>query len=149
MCYGRTGRHLTVCFILFYLIYALYHPTHPSFRTHVRLHSLVFGSCNIFMSTVSEHLKTHDVDLWAVIPIVMWQDIKVSEGILKSLHPEDSGSLFLRNVGMLPHPYTASQPRRPRDEFSSLWKFSSPSLLDKSCPSRKKNICGRPVARGK
>jgi len=29
-----------------------------------------------------------------------------------SLHPEDGGSLDLRNVGILPQHYTASQPRR-------------------------------------
>jgi hypothetical protein len=37
-------------------------------------------------------------------------------------HPEDGDSTVLRNVGILPQHYTASQPRRPRLESSSLWK---------------------------
>jgi hypothetical protein len=36
-----------------------------------------------------------------------------------SLHPEDGGSLNLRNVGILQHHCTASQVRRPRLESSS------------------------------
>jgi len=34
------------------------------------------------------------------------------------IHPEDEGSKVLRNVGILPQHYTASQTRRPRLEFS-------------------------------
>jgi len=34
------------------------------------------------------------------------------------LHPEDGGSMVLRNVGILPWHYTASHPRRPRLESS-------------------------------
>jgi hypothetical protein len=30
-----------------------------------------------------------------------------------TLHPEDGGSMILRNVGILPHHYKISQPRRP------------------------------------
>jgi hypothetical protein len=37
--------------------------------------------------------------------------------LLHPLHPEDGGSLDLRNVGILPQHYTASQPRRPRLEI--------------------------------
>jgi hypothetical protein len=34
----------------------------------------------------------------------------------QSLHPEDGGSMTVRNVGITPHHYTASEPRRPRHE---------------------------------
>jgi hypothetical protein len=33
---------------------------------------------------------------------------------LNKSHPEDGGSMGLRNVGILPQHYTASQPRRPQ-----------------------------------
>jgi hypothetical protein len=33
-----------------------------------------------------------------------------------SLHPEDGGSKVLRNVGILPHHYTVSRLRRPRNQ---------------------------------
>jgi len=36
------------------------------------------------------------------------------------LHPEDGGSVDLRNVVILPQHHTASQPRRPRLESSQL-----------------------------
>jgi len=39
---------------------------------------------------------------------------------LFSLHPEDGGNMVIRNVGILLHHYTTSQPRRPRLEYSSL-----------------------------
>jgi hypothetical protein len=42
--------------------------------------------------------------------------------MLPSLHPEDGGSMFLRNLGILPHRYTESQPKRPRLESSRPWK---------------------------
>jgi hypothetical protein len=38
---------------------------------------------------------------------------------------EDGGSMVLRNVGILPQHYTASQPRRPRLESTSSWKVRS------------------------
>jgi len=47
----------------------------------------------------------------------------VSEGLLPSLHHEDGGSQVLRNTGVLPQNYTASQPTIPRREFSSSWKI--------------------------
>jgi len=31
----------------------------------------------------------------------------------RMLHPRDAVSMVLRNVGILPHQYTESQPRRP------------------------------------
>jgi hypothetical protein len=43
-----------------------------------------------------------------------------------NLHSEDGGSKILRNVGILPHHYTASQPRRARLESSSPWKTQIP-----------------------
>jgi hypothetical protein len=33
-----------------------------------------------------------------------------------SLHPEDRGGKVLRNAGILPHHYMASQPRRPGNQ---------------------------------
>jgi len=42
--------------------------------------------------------------------VVLWEDITIP-----AFHPEDKGSMFLRNVGTLQH-YTASRPRRPRLE---------------------------------
>jgi len=36
---------------------------------------------------------------------------------------EDGGSKVIRNVGILPRHYTASQPRRPQRESSSPSKF--------------------------
>jgi hypothetical protein len=44
------------------------------------------------------------------------------------LHPENGGSMALRNVGILPQHYTASKPRRPRFESSPPWK---PHISDK------------------
>jgi len=38
----------------------------------------------------------------------------------------DGGSMVLQNVGILPHVYTVSQPRRPWLESSSLWKPQIP-----------------------
>jgi len=38
------------------------------------------------------------------------------------LRPEDEDIIVLRNEGVLPHKYTASQPRRTRLESSSPWK---------------------------
>jgi len=37
-----------------------------------------------------------------------------------STHPENGGSIVLRNVGILPQHYTVSQTRRPRLESSPL-----------------------------
>jgi hypothetical protein len=39
-----------------------------------------------------------------------------------SLHPEDGGSMVLRNVGVLTQYYTASHSRGPRLESSTPWK---------------------------
>jgi hypothetical protein len=41
---------------------------------------------------------------------------------LLSLHPENGDSKVLRNVGILPYRYTASQTWRPRLVSSPLWK---------------------------
>jgi len=38
------------------------------------------------------------------------------------LQPECGGSKVLRNIGVLPHHYTASEPRKSRLKFSSIWK---------------------------
>jgi hypothetical protein len=37
--------------------------------------------------------------------------------LVKIPHPEDGGSKVLRNVGILPHHYTPSEPTRRRLEF--------------------------------
>jgi len=39
-----------------------------------------------------------------------------------SLHAEDGGNTVLRNIGILPHHFTTSQPRRPRLQYLSEWK---------------------------
>jgi len=39
-------------------------------------------------------------------------NITLSTSKPHSLYPEDGGSMALRNVGILPHQYTASQPKR-------------------------------------
>jgi len=44
--------------------------------------------------------------------------------MLPSFHLEDGSNKFLRNAGILPHHYTASQPRRPRLE--------SPNAIEQS-----------------
>jgi len=36
----------------------------------------------------------------------------------RGIHPEDGGSKVLRNVGIMPHPYTGSQPRKLRFDSS-------------------------------
>jgi len=36
---------------------------------------------------------------------------------MPAFRPEDGGSMDLRNVGILPQHYTASQPQRPRIKF--------------------------------
>jgi hypothetical protein len=41
---------------------------------------------------------------------------------IHTLHPEDGGSMHLRNVGILPQHHTASQPRRPLLKTSPPWK---------------------------
>jgi len=41
--------------------------------------------------------------------------------MLPSFHPEDGGSMELRNVGFLPQHYTTSQLRRTRLETSPPW----------------------------
>jgi hypothetical protein len=38
-----------------------------------------------------------------------------------SLHPEDGGSKVLQNVGILPHCYTGSQPRRLQLELIEVF----------------------------
>jgi len=38
---------------------------------------------------------------------------------MRNLHPEDAGSMVLRNIGILPHHHTASQPRIQRP---GTWK---------------------------
>jgi hypothetical protein len=40
-----------------------------------------------------------------------------------SFWSEDGGSMVLRNAGILPRHYTASQRRRPRLEFSTPWEL--------------------------
>jgi len=40
-----------------------------------------------------------------------------------NLHPEDGGSMDLRNAGILPQHYTASRPRRPRLKVSFFLPF--------------------------
>jgi hypothetical protein len=57
----------------------------------------------------TEMIPNSDVNTWHVM--VFWHT-EVSEG-----HVEDGGSTVLRNIGILPHLYTASQLRRPRLEY--------------------------------
>jgi hypothetical protein len=56
------------------------------------------------------------------------------------LHPEDVGSMVLRNVGTLPLQYMASQRRRPGLETSPPWKSQNSYLKigPKWCRSRNK-----------
>jgi hypothetical protein len=42
-----------------------------------------------------------------------------------SLHPEDGGSKDLRNVNIVPQPYTASLTRKLEPEYSQLWKLQN------------------------
>jgi hypothetical protein len=65
--------------------------------------------------------KSWSSGLWR--RVVLWYDTKVSE-----VYSEDGGCMDLRNIGILPHHYTASQPRRPRLELSR-------------CESLKTRIC--------
>jgi hypothetical protein len=63
-----------------------------------------------------EAIQKHFTIFKSVLSIVILQ----GDGRLKvpsSLHPEDGGSKFLRNVGVLQQHYTASQPRRPQLEL--------------------------------
>jgi len=46
---------------------------------------------------------------------------------------EDEGRKVFRNVGILPHRYRGSQPRRPRLEHSSWWKPSIPNQISVAC----------------
>jgi len=43
--------------------------------------------------------------------------------------PEDVGSMVIRNVGILPRHYTASQPKRPQLGISPPWKPQIPISL--------------------
>jgi len=53
-----------------------------------------------------------------------------TEGYLNNLlHPGDGGSMVLQNICILPHHYTASQPRRPWHECLSLWNPKSYNLF--------------------
>jgi hypothetical protein len=51
---------------------------------------------------------------WVVTPCAIW----VSTLQRSMLKDEDGGSMDIRNVGFLPQRYTASQPRRPRFEYT-------------------------------
>jgi len=46
--------------------------------------------------------------------------VKFQVEVLWIVTPEDGGSMVLRNDGILPQHYTASQPRRPRLESKSV-----------------------------
>jgi len=45
-----------------------------------------------------------------------------------AFQPEDVNSKILRNVGILPQHYTASQPRRPRLELNNMAAARNPHL---------------------
>jgi hypothetical protein len=51
--------------------------------------------------------------------------------LIAKFHPEDGDSMVLRNVGILPHKYTALQPRRLRLEMP----FQFMHLYDEIIPS--------------
>jgi len=51
------------------------------------------------------------------------------------VHTEDGGRMGLRNVGIQPQHYTASQPRRPRLEISSPQKASYLAHVKSVCIS--------------
>jgi len=40
----------------------------------------------------------------------------------ESFHAENGGSIVFRNVGIPPHHFTVSKPRRPRLKIVSAWK---------------------------
>jgi len=73
-------------------------------------------------------------------PLKRWYPTTILHGIVTQktwlLHPEDGGSIDLRNTGILPqHHTTTSQPRRPRLESSPPWK-SQNSLQQKKSHSK-------------
>jgi hypothetical protein len=95
------------------------------------IYQLIINSKTIFSDTMellAWRSKSRSSVFWR--RTVMWQNTDVSEehvaSIFWSLHPEDIGSMALRNVGILPQHYTASQPRGPRIE--SCEKLKSHSL---------------------
>jgi len=55
--------------------------------------------------------------------------------VIYVLHPEDGGSMVLRNVGILPQHYTASQRRKSRLESLPPWKFQNSAYLSRNCLS--------------
>jgi hypothetical protein len=67
------------------------------------------------LSGVPDVARHHTVQhcISAVCPIIPVRSVWAV-----GLCPEDGGSMDLRNVGIPPQPYTASQPRRPRLETS-------------------------------
>jgi hypothetical protein len=77
----------------------------------------------LISSYVSEAFETNDYTICEVstamkIQVIFWIVMPCSDvvGYCFQIHPEGGGSTVLRNVGILPHQYMASQPRRPRLE---------------------------------
>jgi hypothetical protein len=62
-----------------------------------------------FVGICCLHLQREVSGIWK-------RTVETYRGQPHSLHPEDEGNMVLRNVGILTHHYTTSQPRRRRYE---------------------------------
>jgi hypothetical protein len=114
--------------------YCLTHLTHWHVLTAVKRPPVRFTYCNGY---VIVHLFCDRSRKWTGCFVItfrgIWLEILVSwsSGLWHrvvmppssgwSLRLEDGGGKFLRNVGILPHQFAVSQPRRPRHESSCHW----------------------------
>jgi hypothetical protein len=56
--------------------------------------------------------QSQSLSFWSDARLEIFTARKITASIFV-LHPEDEGSMVFRNVGILPHHYTVSLPRKP------------------------------------
>jgi hypothetical protein len=104
----------------------------PQYQEPCCLHlNPVDGGSNILHNTGIAVWKVRELALWlrvrtfggavTVLHHYKAPQPRLPQTTLPPSHPEDGSTFALRNVGILPHPYMVSVPRRPR--------LQSPSLL--------------------
>jgi len=86
--------------------------------------SLSTNHCNTTVgdgSVHSGHTKVTWKDVWSncnsigldvTTPLILSGHIFMTISMPQPLHPEDGGSMALQNIGVVPHPYIVSRPRR-------------------------------------
>jgi len=94
--------------------------------------------CMHFLSLLSEFYVQPNlfrfITLTIPCSVVLWYNTDVSEDFAASIFRANGCRKVLRNVGILPHHCTMSQPRRLRHESLLLWKHQ----ISHFCPRLKK-----------